>query len=354
MKLSKKVFYLIALIILTLGCWLTAYFYFGSMTMSFGGIIGLAPVWLVIFAILSWLFTKGLALGAKKVNVKVWIFVGLLILFGWFLPASTLLLLFPAQGGEPFGFPLAFTLLVIISLSLIIIALLINSGLQLYIAWRIAETAYYKNTKTYSRHTSKAVAAIFILSALLLARAFYKFYWFMVWDSTTDGLGYLWLPIPILAVLSSAILLYITLPDGMKVGALIYFLLVPILIAISTHPQQLEFRQMTEKRAERVSQALDAYYVRKGHYPQNLQQLTPRHIISIPGPVIIYGQDWCYDGGNDYYRLGYVDREHWSSPYLFGQTFRTWGEVPDLPAICEQEAITLIESRSNTFWTFDE
>lgn len=51
----------------------------------------------------------------------------------------------------------------------------------------------------------------------------------------------------------------------------------------------------------------------------NDARLTPGYVLSLPGPVIIYGQDWCHDGGDDYYRLGYVVCEHWSGPRLTGQ-----------------------------------
>ncbi len=287
-------------------------------------------------------------------NSRIWIFAGLLILIGWCFPASTMVAFFPSQDREPFGSPLAFTLLVIFSLSLIVAALLINSGLHLLIQWQNGGTAYYGNKKKEDKHTGKTAAAILFLSAVLLAAGLYKFYWFMIWDSTYDGLGYLWLPIPILAVLSSTIMLTIALPEGTKVAALFYLLLIPTLIIISAQTQQLDFRHLTEERAERISQALDSYYAQKGRYPKDLQQLTPRYLISIPGPVIIYGQDWCYNGGSNYYRLGYVDREHWSSPTLFGHIFRSWEKIPDLPAICEQEAAGLIERDPNKYWTFEE
>jgi hypothetical protein len=64
-------------------------------------------------------------------------------------------------------------------------------------------------------------------------------------------------------------------------------------------------------------------------------QLTPFYILSFPGPVIIYGQYWCYDGGEDYYRLGYLDREHWSSPILFGRVYSAKGHSPLKVDVCQ-------------------
>jgi len=135
----------------------------------------------------------------------------------------------------------------------------------------------------------------------------------------------------------------------MKWAGFLYSLLIPaLMIAVSARAQRVDFRQLTEERAERVTQAIETYYAREGHYPQDLRQLVPRYVLSLPGPVIIYGQDWCYDGGEDYYRLGYVYREHWSDPDLHGRIYRTKGETLDLPGICAEE-IAALENRYPAF-----
>jgi len=339
--MKNKIIHLIALIVLTLGCWLTAVFYFGSMSM--GAIIGFAPVWLILFAIVSWLFTSALATAARRMSAIVWVCAGLLVLVGWFLPPSILVKLFPIQDGDPLGIQL--TQLAVFSLMLIIVALLLNSGLMLYKTWQnadpVAGSVENGDSEAQSRHTGRAAAAVLIMSVLLLVGALYNFYWFMVWDSTGDGLTYLWLPIPILAVLFSSITLFITLPEKTKLAAFSYLLLIPALIAVSISAQRVDFHQLTKARAEKTSQAIESYHARKDHYPENLRQLTPWYLLSLPRPVIIYGQDWCYDGGEDYYRLGYIDREHWSAPHLIGRIYQSKGEVPDLYRMCEQEAVAL-------------
>jgi hypothetical protein len=164
----------------------------------------------------------------------------------------------------------------------------------------------------------------------------------MIWDSTGDGLGYLWLPVPILAVLTCTFVLFIVLPENAKLAAFLFFILIPVMLAITASTQGVDFRQLTESRAAQVNQAVERYYAQNGHYPENLQQLTPWYVLSIPDPVIIYGQDWCYQGGENYYHLGYVDREHWSAPHFIGRIYATKGKAPDLHGMCEQEAIALI------------
>jgi len=160
------------------------------------------------------------------------------------------------------------------------------------------------------------------------------------------------------AALLSGVTLSITLSGKMKWTGFLYSLLIPgLMIAVSARAQGVDFRQLTEARAERVTQAIESYYAREGHYPQDLRQLTPRHALWLPGPVIIYGQDWCYDGGDDYYRLGYVDREHWSDPRLIGRIYRTKGDVPDLHGMCEEEVAAIQKRYPNypyEYWVDDE
>ncbi len=85
-----------------------------------------------------------------------------------------------------------------------------------------------------------------------------------------------------------------------------------------------------------MQQAVESYYNREGRYPQSLRQLVPWYVAWLPGPVIVNGQDWCYDGGDGYYRLGYVDRNHWSAPDWFGRLYNAVAAPPDLPPLCQQ------------------
>lgn len=64
--------------------------------------------------------------------------------------------------------------------------------------------------------------------------------------------------------------------------------------------------QVTESRAEKIDRGIQNFHAEKGAYPQTLSELTPRYLLYIPVPYIIPRQDWCYEGGADYYQLGYV------------------------------------------------
>ncbi len=337
-----KVFYLLALIVLTLGCWLTTTALFGL-----GGIIGFAPVWLIVCAIVSWLFTPALTAVVQRTSRRVWLYAGLLILFALFLPASTVARLVPTRNAaDPFEAPLALTFLGILSLAVIIAALLLYLGLNLYKTRQNTGAAENGGApEAHQAHTGRAIAATLVLSALLLIKILHSFYWFMVWDTTDDSLGYLWLPVPILATLFASVFLFTIFPGRGKMAGVLYALLVTAsLIAVSARAQRVDFRQLTEERAARVSQALERYHASKGRYPASLRQLTPWYARSLPGPVIFYGQAWCYDGGESYYRLGYIYREHWSDPRLIGKIYATKGNVSGLPRMCEAE-VTALQKR---------
>lgn len=142
--------------------------------------------------------------------------------------------------------------------------------------------------------------------------------------------------IPVPVVLLSGVVLCIVLPGRKKPAGFLYSLLIPaLMIGVCARAQSVDLRKLTEARAELVTQGIEKYFVQEGHYPQNLQQLVPWYILSLSTPVIIYGQDWCYQGGEDSYRFGYLDREHWSSPIRFGRLYSAQGHSPLKADVCQ-------------------
>jgi hypothetical protein len=330
--MKMKIFYLFVLIVLTIACWLSASLLWGS----------LGPDWLIVLGVACWLFVSALAWAARKMNAKVWIYAGLFILAGLFWPTSMLVEIFPNHLSLPFETLAAIMLFLITPTALVSAALLLYSGLSLYRERQSGSAAEDESSQAQRKHAGRTAAAALVLSALLLAKTLHNLYWLTVWDNTEDPLGYLWLIVPVVAVLFSGVMLSITLPGRTKLAGFLYSLLISaLMIAVSARAQRVDFRQLTEKRAGRISQAIETYYDREGRYPQDLRQLTPWYVLSLPGPVIIYGQDWCYDGGEDYYRLGYIYREHWSDPRLTGRIYTTQGKVPDLARMCEAKVVAL-------------
>ena len=268
---------------------------------------------------------------------------GLLLLVMLSLPASVLVNIFPARLMDTFEATMVLRLLLFPCVALLIAAMLLQSGLKLMQERQNAGAADVGGTLPPPNHAGSAALVTLTLSALLLAKAFHNLYWFMVWDSTYDPLEYIWLFFPILVVLFSVFMLVITLPGRTKLAGGLYGLLIPVLIVVSTYAQQVDFRQLTEEHAQRTRKVIETYYTREGRYPKDLRQLTPWTSLSLPVPFIIYGQDWCYDGRDQSYRLGYVYREHWSDPRLVGRIYETVGEMPNRDRICDEEIAALQE-----------
>jgi hypothetical protein len=267
---------------------------------------------------------------------KVWIYTGLFILAGLVVPTSMLGENFPDRLSQPLEILPKITIFFLPSIALVIAALLLYSGLNLYQEWQNAGAVEGGGSQVQRKQAGRATVVVLVLSAFLLTKTLHNLYWLTVWDNTYDPIEYFWLVLPVLAALFSGVMLSITLPGRTKFAGFLYSLLISaLMIAVSARAQSVDFRQLTEERAGRASQAIETFYDREGHYPQDLRQLIPWYALSLPGPVIMYGQGWCYQGGQDYYRLGYLDREHWSSPILFGRVYSAKGHSPLKVDICQ-------------------
>ena len=249
----------------------------------------------------------------KRVNPRVWIFTGLVLLALLLLRTSVL-----------------FSDLTTAAFFLIPLVL-VNAAFLLYSALSLRA----------SDPQARIVVPIFLVGILLIGVLF-KIYDLTVWDNTYDSLKYILLFGPILAVLLCTLTLLIALPSRIKLAGIAYLLLVPaLMISVSTLAQRVDFRVLTSQNAERVVQAIESFYAREGHYPASLSELTPRFILALPEPIIIYGQTWCYESGDGYYRLGYVDREHWSDPRMIGRIYKAEGQPAQQSLMCEAEIAAL-------------
>jgi hypothetical protein len=294
-------------------------------------VITILVILLMVIGLVSWLGSSvnillltGLLLGfmawvlpraARQVSAEAWIVTGLLILTGLMVPSHLIM-----DDREP-GLVSSFVttiLFLLPSLALVNAALLLQAGLN-------AQAGRWQVT-------------CLILVGVLVLKTLHNLYELTVWDSTYDALTYLWLIVPVCAVLLSAFMLFVVLPERTKLTGFLYVLVLPgLMIAASALAQGVDFRQVTNSRAERTARAIESYYAREGRYPETLSELAPRYLLSVPKPMIIYGQDWCYESGEEYFRLGYIDREHWSDPRLIGRVYKSAGELPEPHPMCLEE-----------------
>ena len=192
-----------------------------------------------------------------------------------------------------------------------------------------------------------------MLGVLILGKTLINLYWLMVWDSTDDSLGFIWLIVPSTAALLIGVVFFVLLPGWRKLAGLGVWLIIPLMLVVMVAAQQVDYRVLTRARAERVAQAIEFYHTREGRYPQSLRQLVPGQALILPRPVVLYGQDWCYVSGAEYYRLAYVERQHWSAPILIVRVFKTGGELPAIPAACDAEVAALLEDETMQ-WSVSE
>jgi len=167
-----------------------------------------------------------------------------------------------------------------------------------------------------------------------------------IWDVATDGLSGIFLVgTTSLAAFASALILSWKLTGRRKLAAILFAVIVPVTMIgaerLGTLDRNGEWGtlpgQVTETRAEKIDREIQRFYAENGAYPQNLNELTPRYLLYIPVPYIIPRQDWCYESGPGYYRLGYVDRKMFSLPASV-RIYASTGETPDQAWDCDEEA----------------
>jgi len=339
---------MVTVLLILFGVLLTGYglLYIWGMPLIWQGIFILAVV-----ALGGWLLALPFAWGIKKIRINFWLWAGVAVLAGLFLLPTAMLL--QRQPPLQTTSPIRTLLFSLPPLTLALTAVLFCLGLK-----HTYETTPDNLGSQPGRITGKPGLFAFALGVLLLAKTFHNLYWLIAWDNTDDPLEYFWLVVPILAVFFSSSAISMALQGRLKFTGVLYALFVPALLIIMANVAiQVDFREVTRERAGQIAEAVEAYHARSGEYPQTIADATPWYRISFPKPMVIYGQTWCYESGADYYRLGYVDREHWSDPRLIGRIYKAKGEVPDLHRMCEAE-VTAIQKHDPgypyTYWKESE
>jgi hypothetical protein len=123
--------------------------------------------------------------------------------------------------------------------------------------------------------------------------------------------------------------------------------LIPAVSGPSAPPETL-----TRQRAEVINQAILRFYDKNQRYPGVLNELVPWYLWRVPEPVTYWNSIWCYEGGVDYYRLGYYySSGPRSEPTWFTvEAYASAGEPPDPKWQCEIEldkAIDLYYQKKN-------
>lgn len=266
------------------------------------------------------------------------ILLGLAALIAMRLPPQVLITIFPPQGVEPFGSSILLALFVVLAAALVLSLLLLVYGL--------ANAGREQDPLAGRRIT--AVIAI-LLSFVLLAASLHSAYRFTLWDNTHDALGLICLSGPFLAIFFATILALLALPGKTKLVAVLFALLTPAALAgISFYGGRIDIREQAETRADRVTLALEDYRQTNGRYPHDLSDLTPRYLLTLPEPGVIFAQEWCYESDGAGYALGYVTRDHWSDPRLYARV--RFGGTGHDQNVCET-AVAALAARAPDYFT---
>jgi hypothetical protein len=261
----------------------------------FVGLLSLFAILIPILLILAALFSLRYRLWPvfnRRALIQVWVAALLIIVGVLLLPSYRLVENFSSPFAEPFHSIYAFAIYLLPLMAWLLASVLLAYGVAGMRAQANAPGGW------------QAITSL-ILSVLLFASSFYNLYWQFVWDQTTDGFYVLLLAAPIITVMMAGVLLTSTLQGREQWYGLAYTLFLgAALFTTFSLAIRVDYHRLTEARAGWVSQAIERYYVREGHYPAKLTQLVPVARLLLPEPVIIPGQDWCYQSGEGYYRLG--------------------------------------------------
>ena len=192
----------------------------------------------------------------------------------------------------------------------------------------------------------RVVISTLLMVAILFLMIGYQAMLTSLWDVATDGLGWVLLLMTTSTIgIGSAMLMTWSMSRKQLWGAILFALTIPSVLVqahnIANYDKEYIWGTkpiiITERRADHIDRAIQNYYVRNHEYPQTLKDLTPWYLLYIPNPYIIPGQDWCYEGSADFYRLGYVFREYFSTPASV-RIHSSKGEPTTSNWECEDEA----------------
>ena len=184
------------------------------------------------------------------------------------------------------------------------------------------------------------------LAALLLGTLAYTIVWASIWDQTSDGLSANFLStLAGLVAVAAGMLMGLTFTGWRRLAGLAFAVLVTILVfGASNYGWDVSYHAITDARAARIQRAVERFHARTGLYPEELEELIPSDLLWIPGPVILQGQEWCYQGGLGYYRLGAFYREFFSVP-LSLHVYASAGNPLESDWACEGKLVELKAQR---------
>jgi len=177
-----------------------------------------------------------------------------------------------------------------------------------------------------------------VLIAILAVACAYPVFWDGIWSAVHARAYEDHLPfVQFLASLTAGAVISIKLHGGRRLVGLAFCAVVTTICVLGlTWGWNTSAVSLTEQRAAQVNQAIERYFQENGRYPARLAQVNQRYLIYLPPPVIVSQGGWCYQGGADYYRLGYIsgDFTYFESTFLI-KVHAQQGQPPPGPWECD-------------------
>ncbi len=183
------------------------------------------------------------------------------------------------------------------------------------------------------------------LALLLILSLAYTIYWLSIWDASSDGVSGLTISLySCLAGIFTGVILSFVSSGARRTGWLVFSgLVILAVLAAFRLGWGTSYVNLTSSRAGLIQGALESYHARTGRFPDRLDQLVPQDLLALPGPVILYGQGWCYQGGADYFRLGtYFHRYFYTGLKI--RIYAATGTPPKADWEC-QENLSAVEAK---------
>ncbi len=177
------------------------------------------------------------------------------------------------------------------------------------------------------------------LVAILVAGSAYPVFWDGVWSAAHARAFEDHLPfIQFLLSLMAGVLLALSLRGWRRlVGPAFVVLVITVTTLALVWGWNVSAFDLTEHRAARVDQAVDQFHEDNNRFPTDLAELTPRYLLYLPPPVVVRQGGWCYQGGEDFYRLGYVSGQFtYFSAQFQTKIYAQAGEPPKGSWSCDQ------------------
>ncbi|NMC79425.1 MAG: hypothetical protein GYA59_08700 [Chloroflexi bacterium] len=177
------------------------------------------------------------------------------------------------------------------------------------------------------------------LAALLVGSSAYMVFWDGIWSAVRARAFEDHLPFTsFLLSLIAGVLLTASLRGWRRLAGPLYVVVVTAVATLAlVWGWHVSAFTLTERRAVRLEQAVTRFQQENGHYPASLGELTPRYLLYLPPPVVTRQGGWCYQGGDDYFRLGYVSGTftYFRADYR-AQVYAQRGELPQEPWNCDR------------------